>query len=159
MTDTSAPRGFTGWHMLASMLAFFGVVIGVNVYLSVEAYRSWTGVVVDNSYSSGLDFNEKVKRAEEQQALGWTSDLRYAPGALHFELHDVKGAMLKVSGVTARITRPIGDKDDQTVALATQPDGSFESAVVLASGTWNIVIVAADTPHGAYERRDQITVP
>lgn len=145
--------------MLAVMLLFFGVVIGVNVYLSVMAVRTWTGVVVDNSYASGQDFNEKVKRAEEQLALGWTSDLRYAAGALYFELHDVKGAMLKVSGVTAKITRPIGDRDDQAVALVAQPDGSFESPVALAGGIWNIVTVAADTPHGAYERRDQITVP
>ncbi|MBI4923510.1 MAG: FixH family protein [Devosia nanyangense] len=159
MTDTSAPRGFTGWHMLAAMLLFFGVVIGVNVYLSVMAIRTWTGVVVDNSYKAGLDFNEKVKRAEEQLALGWTSHLRYAAGTLHFELHDVKGAMLKVSGVTARITRPIGDRDDQAITLTAQPDGSFLGALTLASGIWNVVTIAADTPHGAYERRDQITVP
>jgi nitrogen fixation protein FixH len=67
--------------------------------------------------------------------------------------------MLQVSGVTAQITRPIGDRDDQTIALAAQPDGSFASPVALAGGIWNVVTIAADTPHGAYERRDQITVP
>jgi len=63
MTDTTAPRGFTGWHMLATMLTFFAIVVGANVYLSVEAIRTWTGLVVDKSQQAGLDFNDKVQRA------------------------------------------------------------------------------------------------
>lgn len=159
MTDTTASRGFTGWHVLAAMLAFFGIVIGANVYLSVEAMRSWTGVVVDNSYASGQDFNEKVQRTREQAALGWTSTVRYDAGKVSFQVLDRDGTPLRVSGVTARITRPIGVDGDQIITLQPLADGSFAAPVTLLSGSWNIVAVAAETPHGAYERRDQIVVP
>ena len=159
MTDTTAPRGFTGWHVLAAMVAFFGIVIGANVYLSVEAMRSWTGVVVDNSYASGQDFNEKVQLAREQAALGWTSSMRYEAGRISFAVLDRVGAPLKISGVTVRIARPIGVDGDQTITLEPLAHGSFAASVALPSGSWNVVTVAANTPHGAYERRDQIVVP
>ena len=159
MTDTTAPRGFTGWHMLAAMLTFFAIVVGANVYLSVEAIRTWTGLVVDKSQEAGLDFNDKVQRAERQAALGWTSTLDYTSGHLRFTLNDRAGAPIKTSGVIARITRPLGDSQDQTIDLPASADGALDAAVTLSSGAWNIVIVAADTGEGAYERRDRIVVP
>ena len=159
MTDTTAPRGFTGWHMLALMLTFFGIVIGVNVYLSVEAVRTWTGLVVDKSQEAGLDFNDKVQRAERQAALGWTSTLEYTSGHLRFTLHNQAGAPIGPSGVIARITRPLGDREDKTVDLPASADGAFDAPAALPAGAWNIVVIAADTSEGAYERRDRIVVP
>ncbi|TIW01135.1 MAG: cytochrome oxidase, partial [Mesorhizobium sp.] len=41
------PREFTGKHMLVSILAFFAVVIGVNVTMATLALKSWTGLVVE----------------------------------------------------------------------------------------------------------------
>ena len=158
MSEATAPR-FTGWHMLALMLGFFGIIIGVNVYLSVVAIRSWTGLVVEASNASGRDYNEKVKRTEEQAALGWSGEVRYEAGSIRFSLLDRDGAPLKVPGVTAEITRPLGDREDKTIPLAPLADGSFAAAVALTPGIWNVVATAAETPHGAYERRDQIVVP
>ena len=160
MTDTTtAPRQFTGWHMLVVMLSFFALIIGVNVYFAVVAMRSWTGLVVEDSYASGQDYNEKVQRTEAQLALGWTSTLTYAAGTFSFGLLDGKGAPLAASDVSAQITRPLGDRDVKLIALQSQPDGSFSAPIALGSGAWNVVVIAHTTPHGAYERRDQIIVP
>ena len=48
-----AVRPFTGRHMAAIMVAFFGVVIAVNVYMARLATSTFTGVVVENSYVAG----------------------------------------------------------------------------------------------------------
>ncbi|TGV41583.1 cytochrome oxidase, partial [bacterium M00.F.Ca.ET.168.01.1.1] len=44
-TDTQKPREFTGRHMLVIILAFFGVVIAVNLTMATLASTSWTGLV------------------------------------------------------------------------------------------------------------------
>ena len=55
----TAPKEFTGRHMLAIMLAFFGTIIAVNLVMAIFASRSWTGLVVKNSYVASQEFNEK----------------------------------------------------------------------------------------------------
>ena len=41
---------FTGFHMLACMIVFFGVIVAVNLTMATLASQSWTGLVVKNSY-------------------------------------------------------------------------------------------------------------
>ena len=60
MIDRQDARPFTGGHMLAVMVVFFGVVISVNVFLAVVANTSWTGFVVENSYVASQEFNHKA---------------------------------------------------------------------------------------------------
>ena len=50
-------RGFTGRHMLAAMLGFFGVVIAVNVVMATLAAKTFSGTVVDNSYVASQQRN------------------------------------------------------------------------------------------------------
>ena len=42
-------RRFTGYHMLAWIVGFFMVVIGVNAVMATIAERSFTGTVGENS--------------------------------------------------------------------------------------------------------------
>ena len=42
------------------MLAFFGVIIAVNVVMATLASTSWTGLVVENSYVASQEFNRKA---------------------------------------------------------------------------------------------------
>ncbi|MGO4840209.1 FixH family protein, partial [Rhizobiaceae sp. 2RAB30] len=66
---------FTGRHMLAIMVAFFGTIIAVNVTMATLAGRSWTGFVVKNSYVASQEFNRKAEQGRAQAALGWESRL------------------------------------------------------------------------------------
>ena len=42
-------RRFTGYHMTAILLAFFGIVVAVNLVMATLATRTFGGVVVENS--------------------------------------------------------------------------------------------------------------
>ena len=82
MTDLPASNfRFTGWHMWGILIAFFAIVIGVNVLLAVVSARSWTGMVVDDPYVAGQKFETQRKAHEEQVRAGWSPDFLYAPGA------------------------------------------------------------------------------
>ncbi|MBZ9936806.1 FixH family protein [Mesorhizobium sp. BR1-1-16] len=149
-------REFTGWHMLAGMGAFFGIVIGVNVFLAVSASRTWTGLVVENSYVASQEFNEKERLAKEQAALGWRAVLRYDGGRLQLDIRDRAGQPIDLGRVTVALTRPLGDHEDRTVPLARGDDGVYAAMIELPHGVWNAVSMAPKTPHGAFEQHSRL---
>jgi nitrogen fixation protein FixH len=133
---------FTGRHMLLTMLAFFGVVIGVNVTMAWLAGASWTGFVVENSYVASQQFNAKMAETHAQRALGWTGHFSLAGGAVRYAITDVKGVVVPLQAVSVTFRRPVDDREDQTIALAK--DGSGYAALHdVADGVW-IVEIDAD---------------
>jgi nitrogen fixation protein FixH len=83
---TTPSRPFTGWHMLAVMIAFFGVIVAVNVTMATLALTSWTGLVVQNSYVASQEFNDRARAGRAQAALGGTAELAYSNGVLRYAL-------------------------------------------------------------------------
>lgn len=160
MTKTAPQpqREFTGRHMLAIMIAFFTVIISVNVFMAMESVRTWTGLVVQNSYVASQEFNTKLGIAREREAAGWQGGLAYENAELHFTLIDKDGAPLPVQSVMIDISRPIGVKEDQTVELTRQPDGSFALSIALVAGVWNAAIFAQLPDQPEYEHRARLLV-
>jgi nitrogen fixation protein FixH len=75
------PFRFTGWHMTAILVAFFGVVIVVNVGMARLASHTFSGVVVENSYDASQQFDRWLDEAAKEQALGWHAQVaRQADG-------------------------------------------------------------------------------
>lgn len=135
-TNGSQNSRFTGRHMLGIMLGFFGVIIAVNVTMAVVANTSWSGFVVRNSYIAGLEFNERAEAARAQNALGWTSDLSVADGAVRFSLADEQGRAVELEGGTLTLRRPVNDTEDRTVEMTPMAGGALSAAVVLGDGNW-----------------------
>lgn len=160
MNDTApnqaAGRQFTGWHMLAVMVLFFGVVIGVNVFMAYSAISTWTGLVVENSYVASQAFNAKLKNARAQQAMGWQGGLDYSDGRLVFTLKDGAGVPLEPSEVIIELSRPIGVVGDQTVTLERAPNGDYVTNVALEPGVWNAAILAHFADAEDYEHRARL---
>ena len=74
----SVARPFTGRHMAAIMIAFFGVVITVNVVMARFASSTFGGVVVDNSYVASQHFNRWLDEASAERQLGWHATITHA---------------------------------------------------------------------------------
>ena len=64
-------KRFSGWHMTAILLAFFGVVVAVNMTMAMFATRTFGGVVVENSYVASQKYNGWLRAARKQDQLGW----------------------------------------------------------------------------------------
>jgi nitrogen fixation protein FixH len=58
MSGTSQ-KEFTGRHMLLIMIAFFGVIIAVNITMAVVARQSWTGLVAKTRMSPASNSTKK----------------------------------------------------------------------------------------------------
>ena len=157
MTAT-VPKPFTGRRMLAVMLGFFGVIIGVNATLAILASTSWTGLVVKNSYVASQHFNEDLARAHRQQALGWRSTLGYAGGSLQFTLSDRDGAPLSGMSVEITLRRPTHEGEDRRVVLRPSTGGSYAVALALPKGTWNADVAVNDSRGRDYQRAFRLWV-
>ena len=63
-------RRFTGRHMLVLMLAFFGVVVAVNLLMATLATRTFGGTVVDNSYVASQRYNRWLDAGARAESAG-----------------------------------------------------------------------------------------
>ena len=134
------PFEFTGWHMLACMLAFFGVIIVVNFGMAMLASSTWTGLVVKNSYVASQKFNGELAAAKLQKSHGWKSGLAYKNGILTLRLEDRLGKPLNLQQPRLSIGRPAFEQQDRALDLAVRGNGLHAAAIDLAPGDWFVRI-------------------
>jgi nitrogen fixation protein FixH len=139
---TRKPREFTGRHMLAIILAFFGVVIAVNLTMATLANTSWTGLVVENTYVASQQFNKKAEEGRAQAALGWTGNLTIAWGEVRYGLTDATGKPVPLHGVQVLFRHPAYEKEDESVTLALASGQDFAAQHMPRDGVWIIEINA-----------------
>jgi nitrogen fixation protein FixH len=129
----SGKRPFTGRHMTAIMVAFFGVVVGVNLTMATLASRSFGGTVVDNSYVASQRYNGWLAKARQQDRLGWAT-----PVSLNGARHVVIGVPgLSFEG-TGTAHHPLGRAADVPLSFRHDGKGRLVSTVPLPAGRWQV---------------------
>lgn len=150
MSGKNTPRAFTGRHMTAILVAFFGVVMAVNFTMARLASSTFGGTVVDNSYVASQHYNEWLERAAVQDRLGWDRSL-----ALDAERHvslavRKDGAVLKRLQITATLSHPLGRVEPRPVQFIAAADGGLRSVEALPPGRWRLDLAVR---HGDQEAR------
>jgi nitrogen fixation protein FixH len=151
MTTRSEWR-VTGRFVFGLLIAFFGVIVAVNVTMAVLASTSWTGLAVENGYVASQHFNKGLELLRQQEKLGWTEKLEASNGALILEVKRRDGSPISHLDVTAKATRPIGDREDTDVTLVETRPGHYVSQVVLAPGRWQIDIAARKSENESFRK-------
>ncbi len=136
-TDYTPPGGkFTGYHMLASIVAFFAVIMFANFTMAWLASSSWTGLVVKNSYVASQEFNERLEAARVQQARGWVSTFTYDNNIAKLALLDAQEKPVSFDNVTVKFFRPVSQDKDTQLVMQNDNDGIFQVSHELAEGIW-----------------------
>lgn len=148
---------FTGWHMLTLMVLFFGVIISVNVTMAIMAGRTWTGLVVKNSYVESQKFNGYLAAAKEQDERGWRTNLEYRDGRISFQIQGSNGQPVLLENASLHIGRPAFEQADRTIALAAETEGRFVVPISLEPGVWALRITGTSDGH-PYRRDSRLTV-
>jgi nitrogen fixation protein FixH len=131
-------RRFTGFHMWAVMIAFFGTIIAVNAVMATYATTTFGGKVVDNSYVASQNFNSWLDAARAQERLGWSLEARLgADGRAEILLDGVEGA-----SVSARAQHPVGRAPDVQLSFLPVGGGRYRATDPLPAGRWNLHVVA-----------------
>ncbi|BAK68510.1 nitrogen fixation protein FixH [Sphingobium sp. SYK-6] len=133
---------FTGRHMAAILVTFFGIVIAVNLTMARLASSTFGGKVVENSYVASQKFNGWLEKAREEEALGWTLDLARTPGQrLDVTLHEAASAMTDAR-ITALVRHPLGRAPERTMQFRHIGGGRYQSVGALPAGRWIIHVRA-----------------
>jgi nitrogen fixation protein FixH len=148
----------TGWHMLAVVLAFFGVIIAVNVVMAFAATTTFPGLVVENSYVSSQHYNELLAAAREQDAAGWRDELAAENGILRFSLATAAGTPARGFIVTAHTGRPSTTREDRALAFVSTGSGRYDATEPLRSGLWEVDIEARRGEEVVFRRTHEIFV-
>lgn len=148
---------FTGRHMLAVVLLFFGTIIAVNVVMVISATGTFPGLVVHNSYVASQNFNHTLAEARSQAASGWQMQFEADHGILRVRLTDRDGQPLRRLALTAAAGRPSTTGEDRTLILAADGDG-YRSAEALPPGLWEIAVEARADGERVFGERYRIHV-
>lgn len=134
----------TGRHVLFAMIAFFGVIFAVNGVFLYQAIGSYTGIVADEPYRKGLEYNQRIAAAQRQDALGWQHKVRLsAEGQLEIVFESASSVTPAGLNVTATVGRPSTAQKDIAVKLVEGRTGVFAADVgKLEEGTWLITAQA-----------------
>jgi nitrogen fixation protein FixH len=134
----SVRKPFTGRHMAVIMVAFFGVVISVNVTMAVFAASTFGGKVVDNSYVATRQFNAWLDQARAQGRLGWRERVRL-DAQRRVEVALAAGdSPLTGASVSADARHPVGRADDVALTFVEIAPGRYRSNGPLPEGRWRV---------------------
>ena len=133
----------TGRHVLFATLAFFGVIAAVNAGMIYLAVTTFSGLETQNAYVRGLSYNDVLRDAEAQKALGWqvSLDHEHREGRLELDARflDKAGQPLDGLEVAVVLTRPTTQGHDLGLALAGLGEGRYRGELdVPLPGQWDL---------------------
>ena len=106
------------------ILIFFLLVLTVNVIYILIASKNWNGVAVQNYYNKGLNYNETLELAKQQDKLGWqilynftNSTSSKTSKKLTLTIYDIVNNEIKDAQIDIKFSRP----SDQNLAFIAQP--------------------------------------
>jgi len=146
MSTHISERPLTGRKVLAMLIAFFGVVIGVNVTMAKLAIKTLPGTEVDSAYTASLGYETEILAARDQSARNWKVDAhieRLAGGAalLQVEARDRDGRPVTGLKFQGRFERPPDKRADLAIALAEVGIGIYRGRLdAVAPGQWDLVL-------------------
>lgn len=141
-----SPKPLTGRKVLFMLVAFFGIVIGVNMIMMKLAILTMSGTDVDSAYRASLAYENEIVAAHDQNARNWKVEahIQRAPdgGAnLQVEARDDQDRPMSGLKFKGRFERPTDKRADQPVTLAETGIGIYRgSAPVIAPGQWDLVL-------------------
>ncbi len=142
----------TGWHVLAMLSAFFGVMIAVNILFVVLAITTHPGEIAPRAYVQGLKFNDAIAERDASIARGWKMGAALHPtasgAAVVVKLRDRAGDPVRGADVTASLRRPVASDDDRTLHFVEIAPGDYRADIgPLQHGQW-LFEGAAQTAQG-----------
>ncbi|ABD85589.1 FixH family protein [Rhodopseudomonas palustris] len=160
----TSPRPLTGGVVLASLLAFFAVVLGVNMTMMLLAIETLPGTEVDSAYSASIRYSNEIAAARDQAQRDWRVNARVerqpdGSASLRVEARDRNGAPLAGLTFSGRLERPADKRADKEVILAEIGDGVYRgNAVGVSPGQWDLVIEGDSTGNRMFLSKNRLVL-
>ncbi len=151
--DQTPETGFRikGWHVLAAMIGFFGIIIAVNSVMVSLALKSFPGEDQKKSYMQGLDYNQTLEQRAKQAAQGWRlvlvdgTDFSITATTLKVKLVADKDRPVRGQILTGTLRRPTTDREDVSLTFVEDANGLYIAPLPrLNPGAWDLKIKTED---------------
>ncbi len=141
------------------VVLFFLTFMSVDAVMVTMAIRTNTGVVTEQAYEKGLEYNRTIEAASAQQKLGWKDNISLDGHALRYTLQDKHGNFPTGAEVKAKISRPTQDGYDFEVPLQRINDSTYGTDVSFPMpGAWNVRIFVK-WPDRDYQSSESVLAP
>ena len=156
-----------GWHVLAGLLAFFAIVIAVDVGFAIQAYRTFPGEVSATPYEDGLQFNQTLAQRAEERSLGWQAKIQATvlgagsnPGSgrvrLLVTIKDAAGRPVRGLKLSGRLERPATEAGRVEPRFTETAPGVYEGRAPETPGAWDLTLNAVDSTGRAFNAESRM---
>jgi nitrogen fixation protein FixH len=157
-TKKKQPKPYSGKRILYYFIAFFLVIIVVNVIFIKSALNSHTGVITKNAYEKGLEYNKTIQTVDAQTHLGWHTDFKIDNHHAALRLFGKYQKPINHAKITLFIKDITSDKHDFSVPLTFVKDGLYQNVINFSrKGQWDIRI-AILWEHQSLQIHKQVTI-
>jgi nitrogen fixation protein FixH len=121
---------------------FFAVILAVNIFYIYISKKTWRGIVTDDSYHNGLNYNDTLKEVAKQKVLGWTVKVNFRPsvskkGILTITLQDKDLRYINDAKIYITFKRPAQEGSDFVLPVPFE-DGIYNTKVEFPmEGQWD----------------------
>lgn len=131
-----------GWLLLLL------VVLVVNGGMIITAFKTSPGLVKDDYYQQGRDYERTVQQLmEARKRLGWQVTLQPGevtvgkPATLKIQVLDKAGVQLSGLGGHLQLYRPSDRDQDAIISFSEVAPGQYEAVyTVMLKGVWDLIL-------------------
>ena len=125
------------WAVAASLM----VVILINAGMIWAALSTFPGQAGQDGYDLSNDYNQVLRAAARQRALGWHVVLRLdAAHRLTLRLAGPDGRPLVATAAVAEAERPVGPRQVHRFVLIPVAPGHYRAGGPLPRGQWQVAL-------------------
>ena len=153
----------TGRMVFVGLVAFFGVVLGVNAIMIHAAISTFGGVETESSYRAGLAFAREAATVAAQDARHWTVTAKAAiegnATVVEVTARDPSGQPLSNLAAAALLVHPTDRRADHAVPLVSQGGGHFRGTTAASAGQWDLVIELSRDDERLFRSKNRVWLP
>jgi nitrogen fixation protein FixH len=127
-----------------AVLGFFAAVFAVNGVMIYSALSTYSGLVANEPYRKGLNYNERIAADERQAGLGWSDAVEIGrDGRVALQVSNRDGRPVTGLKIEAVLGRPSTNRHDVRLTLGEAAPGRYEAQTApLGEGSWLIAAEA-----------------
>lgn len=128
-------------------IIFFAVFVSVDLLYIYLSKTTWRGVVGQDTYAKGVDYNQIIALTKKQQDLGWNVTISFQntlalQGRLKVEVLDKSGKYLSDTQVSVKLKRPLQEGLDFEKKLNFISSGLYQADLIFpVKGQWQFEII------------------
>ena len=142
------------WYFV-TFFVVLAILYGIFVSIAMLTHR---GLITENSYQKGLNYNDTIVASENQKKLGWEGKIKFHQPSIYFSLFDVNNLPMKGAQVTLHVSRVIEKGYDFQTSLKYLKDGIYAQDIIFPlKGQWE-VLVLVEWKQQYFQQRKRIIV-